>query len=152
MNTMINRPRKLALLAIVAAGLMPAAAAHAHWNCRSCAGPAPLYPYHHRHYYRYVEAHPLAVQLAPNVFAIPYRLRAFPYVRCLDGCGSHVQWQRGYGEEAPVTIETEESGAPLESGKQRVIRAEAEVTIIGPDRMNIRLFRKERGTTIERGD
>ena len=63
-----------------------------------------------------------------------------------------MQWPRGYGEDAPVTIETEDAGAPLESGKQRVIRAEAEVTIIGPDRMNIRLFRKGRGTTIERGD
>ena len=35
-----------------------------------------------------------------------------------------------------------------ESGKQRVIRAEAEVTILGPDRMNIRLFRKGRGTSV----
>ena len=60
MNTMINRPRKLALLAVIAAGLLPAAAAHAHWNCRPCARPAPLYPYHHRHYHRYVEARPLA--------------------------------------------------------------------------------------------
>ena len=30
-------------------------------------------------------------------------------------------------------------------GKARVIRAEAEITILGPDRMSIRLFRKRRG-------
>ena len=148
---MIDRPRKLALLAVIAAGLLPAAAAHAHWNCRPCAPTAPLYPYHHRHYHRYLEARPLAVELAPNVFAIPYRLRAFPYVHCLDGCGSHVQWPRGYGEDAAVTVETDD-GAPLDIGKQHVIRAQAEITILGPDRMNIKLFRKGRGTTIERGD
>ena len=33
----------------------------------------------------------------------------------------------------------------LKSEKGRVIRAEAEVTIIGPDRMSIRLFRKRKG-------
>lgn len=33
----------------------------------------------------------------------------------------------------------------LKSEKGRVIRAEAEVTIIGPDRMSIRLFRKRHG-------
>jgi hypothetical protein len=33
----------------------------------------------------------------------------------------------------------------LKSEKGRVIRAEAEVTIIGPDRMSIRLFRKRNG-------
>lgn len=32
-----------------------------------------------------------------------------------------------------------------EDGKKRVIEADAEVTIIGPDRMSIRLFRKRRG-------
>lgn len=32
-----------------------------------------------------------------------------------------------------------------EGGKKRVIEADAEVTILGPDRMSIRLFRKRRG-------
>ena len=43
----------------------------------------------------------------------------------------------------------EVADAPRESGKQRVIRAEVEVTIVGPDRMNIRLFRKGRGRSID---
>ena len=34
--------------------------------------------------------------------------------------------------------------AARDSGGKRVIRAEAEVTILGPDRMSIRLFRKEK--------
>ncbi len=145
---MIDRPRKLLLLAVIAAGLLPAAA-QAHWDCSPCARPAPLYPYA-------AQEEPYAVELAPSTFAIPYRLRAYPYAHCL--CGRRVQWQRrGYGDETPITIETEGAvegdGARRESGKQRVIRAEAEVTILGPDRMNIRLFRKGRGTTvIKRGD
>jgi hypothetical protein len=38
-------------------------------------------------------------------------------------------------------------GEPREQkkGERRVIRAEAEVTILGPDRMSIRLFRKQNG-------
>ena len=146
---MINRPRKLVLLAVLAAGMLPAAAAHAHWDCSPCAEPAPLHPYYHHHHHRYVEERPLAVELAPNIFAIPYRLRAYPYVHCLDGCGSQAQWRQGYVDETAVTIETEDADAPREAGKQRVIRAEAEVTILGPDRMNIRLFRKGRGSSVE---
>ena len=131
---MIDRPRKLVLLAVLAAGMLPAAAAQAHCCRSSYAEPAPLYPY------AVPEEQPYAVELAPNIYALPYRLRAYPYVHCLDGCG----------RRAPVVIETErgieDAGAPRENGKQRVIRAEAEVTIIGPDRMNIRLFRKGQGS------
>lgn len=134
---MINRPRKLVLLAVIAAGMLPAAAAHAHCCRASYAEPAPLYPY------AVQEEQSSAVELAPNVYATPYRLRAYPYVRCLDDCGGR----------APVVIETErgieDTGALRENGKQRVIRAEAEVTIIGPDRMNIRLFRKGRGSNVK---
>jgi hypothetical protein len=43
-------------------------------------------------------------------------------------------------EEPPA-----ETHAERRTGKARVIRAEAEVTILGPDRMSIRLFRKGRG-------
>ena len=162
MNIMIGRPSKLVLLAIAAAALLPAAA-QAHWfdPCR-CARP-PLYPYYYSHYDRYhhdryaVRRPHLAVQLAPNVFAIPYHLPRYPYVNCLDGCG-----YRGVintVREEPVVIETErvvdEPPRVIErrhvvegSGQQRVIRAEAEVTILGPDRMNIRLFRKGRGSRV----
>jgi hypothetical protein len=60
------------------------------------------------------------------------------------------EWRRrGYSDRA-VVIETErgieDTGARGENGKQRVIRAEAEVTILGPDRMTIRLFRKGQGS------
>ena len=137
---MIDRQRKLvllAVLAVLAAGMLPAAAAQAHCCRSSYAEPAPLYPY------AVPEEQPYAVELAPNIYAIPYRLRAYPYVHCLDGCG----------RRAPVVIETErgieDTGERGENGKQRVIRAEAEVTILGPDRMNIRLFRKGQGSSVK---
>ena len=137
---MIDRQRKLvllAVLAVLAAGMLPAAAAQAHCCRSSYAEPAPLYPY------AVPEEQPYAVELAPNIYAIPYRLRAYPYVHCLDGCG----------RRAPVVIETErgieDTGARGENGEQRVIRAEAEVTILGPDRMNIRLFRKGQGSSVK---
>lgn len=41
----------------------------------------------------------------------------------------------------PLKIDT----GKRDSGKARVIEADAEVTILGPDRMSIRLFRKRRG-------
>jgi hypothetical protein len=133
MNIMIDRPRRLVLLAVLAAGMLPVTAAHAH----CCAGPEPLYPY-------VVQQQPVYdVELAPTVFAPPYHLRRFPYIGCLEGCG----------RRAPRVVErraeVEDTDVPTESGKQRVIRAEAEVTILGPDRMNIRLFRKERGSTVK---
>jgi hypothetical protein len=135
MNIMINRSRKLALLAVVAAGMVPAAA-QAHCCRSSNAEPPPF----HRHYVAHHEP-AYDVELAPNLFAVPYRLRRFPYVhpQCLDGCGGG----------APVVFERnviiEDGDAYRESGETRAIRAEAEVTILGPDRMIIRLFRKGRG-------
>ena len=130
---MIARSRKLTLLAIAAAVTLPAAAQAC---CHSSYAEPPLYPY-------VMQEEPVyAVELTQNVFAIPYRLRRYPYVHCLDGCDGR----------APVVIErhavVEDDDMPPSGGKQRVIRAEAEVTIIGPDRMNIRLFRKERGTYV----
>jgi hypothetical protein len=70
--------------------------------------------------------------------------------------------RRHYVEDAPAaaksaprkrvaTVESEVAPPPAatkdKSGKaeKRVIRAEAEVTILGPDRMSIRLFRKRKG-------
>lgn len=48
----------------------------------------------------------------------------------------------------PAAIAEREPDKPAagRAEKVRVIRAEAEVTILGPDRMNIRLFRKGQGT------
>lgn len=144
---MIDRPRKLVLFAVIAASMLSAATANAHCCRSSYAEPAPLYPY------AVPEEQSYVVELAPNVYAVPYATRAYPYVHCLDGCGSRAptaEWRRrGYSDRA-VVIETErgieDTGAPRENGNQRVIRAEAEVTILGPDRMNIRLFRKGQGS------
>jgi hypothetical protein len=48
----------------------------------------------------------------------------------------------------PLIIENGDSGRrpSRDDGKQRVIQADAEVTILGPDRMSIRLFRKGHGS------
>jgi hypothetical protein len=134
---MINRTRIFAIIGAITV-LLPAAA-QAHWNNPCGCQRAALHRYHHASYhYRYYvprERDYAAVQLAPNVFAIPYHLRRYPYV------------SGGYGEGRIVSI-----GAPAivgsESGEQRVIDADAQVTILGPDRMNIRLFRKERGVVV----
>jgi hypothetical protein len=45
-----------------------------------------------------------------------------------------------------------ESRASGDSGKKRVIDADAEVTILGPDRMSIRLFRKGHGPSAKASD
>jgi hypothetical protein len=56
--------------------------------------------------------------------------------------------RRHYVDDQPkrrkrvATVESEVTPAPAHDGKARVIRAEAEVTILGPDRMTIRLFRR----------
>ena len=186
MNIMINRPRKRILLAVIAAGMLSGATAHAGWDGLSYAEPEPLYPY------AVPEEQPYAVELAPNIYAIPYRLRAFPYVHCLDGCGRRAptaEWRRrGHihrtvinttkiVRDAPVVIETERvvddpprvierrhvledapvrsrrrpanveerdpgKGASRDDTKRRVIPADAEITILEPDRMIIRLVRK----------
>ena len=87
MNIMIKRPRKLVLLAVIAAGMLSAAAANAHWDCRRCAHPAPLHPcaVRHHHYYAVQHERLYAVELAPNIFAIPYRLPRYPYMSGFDG-------------------------------------------------------------------
>ena len=57
---MINRPHKLVLLAVIAAGLLPAAAANAHCCRSSYTEPPPLYPY-------VVTEAPYDVELTSNV-------------------------------------------------------------------------------------
>ncbi len=134
---MTDRPRTLALLAVIVTTLL-SAAAQAHWNNPCGCQRAPLYHsyshYHHRYYLPRKRSY-AAVELAPNVFAIPYRLRHYPYV---SGVGA-------YGERGPAVIESERG---VDQGQSHVIDADAQVTILGPDRMNIRLFRKGRGVVI----
>jgi hypothetical protein len=159
MRTMTSRLRDLAGLAVIAAGLLPVTAAQAQWCASSDVQPAPLCPY-------FVQwDRPDAVEVAPNIYAIPYGLRAYPYVHCLDGCGrrariAHLR-TRGHVKhtvintskvvlDPPLVIEpwqaTEDGNTGEREGrddsKPRVIHADAEVTIIEPDRMIIRLVRK----------
>ena len=130
---MSKRTRLLALIA-AAAVLLPAAA-QAHWNSW-CGCWGAHYRYHYSHYrgWYYVprERSSLAVELAPNVFAVPYRLRHYPYV------------SGGYDNDGLVAPAIAGSAR----GQSRVIDADAQVTILGPDRMDIRLFRKGRGVVI----
>lgn len=53
-----------------------------------------------------------------------------------------------YEDGTPVKradVQRDEPREPRKGAERRVIRAEAEVTILGPDRMSIRLFRKQSG-------
>jgi len=151
MNIMIDRPRKLALIAVIAAGMLPVAA-QASWldpcRCQRASHDQYYYSHHHHRYALPRERSYIAVELAPNVYASPYRLPRYPYVSGFGGYADRriINTTRTV-REAPVVVE--DADAPRESGKQRVIRAEAEVTIIGPDRMNIRLFRKGRGRKVD---
>jgi hypothetical protein len=73
---MIVHSRHLALLAMIAVGMLPVPAAQAQWY-GATAQPAPLYPYA-------VQAdQPYAVEVAPNTYVIqrPAASRAYPYVR-----------------------------------------------------------------------
>jgi hypothetical protein len=76
---MTRYSRQLAVLAIIAAGILPAAMARA----QSYAQPAPLYPY------AVQQDQPHAVQVAPNTYVIrrPAQTRDYPYVRCVN-CGN----------------------------------------------------------------
>lgn len=51
--------------------------------------------------------------------------------------------------QAAVAEGDDDKPAIADDGKARVIRAEAEITILGPDRMSIRLFRKRHGAEPE---
>ena len=53
--------------------------------------------------------------------------------------------QRGRG----ITVEGDTGTLMGGDGGQRVIQADAEITILGPDRMNIRLFRKRHGPKVQ---
>ncbi len=72
---MTRHSRPLALLAIIAAGMLPVAA-----QAQSYGQPAPLYPY------AVQQDQPYAVQVAPNTYVIkrPAQTRDYPYVRCVN--------------------------------------------------------------------
>lgn len=78
---MTRQSRTLALLAAIAAGLLPAAAARA--QSYGAAAPPALYPY------AVPQNQPYAIQVAPNTYVIqrPAQTRDYPYVRCVN-CGS----------------------------------------------------------------
>jgi hypothetical protein len=69
---MTRHSRNLALLAVIATAMLPAAAAQA----QSFAPPAPLYPYAAQ------PSQPYAIQVAPNTYVIQRPARDYPYVRC----------------------------------------------------------------------
>ena len=208
---MTSHSRNFALLAVIAAGVLPAAAAQAQSYGTANAQPAPLYPYAVQQNQLY------AIQVSPDTYVIqrPAHTRDYPYVRC-QNCSKragraaperaaprfdrpHKPVDHALVEELrkrsqakttvvnttkivrdpPVVVETKryvddpprvierqhvvedapakprrglmttdvDADEPVsrDDGKKRVIRAEAEVTILGPDRMSIRLFRKRHG-------
>ena len=193
---MNNRSRYLTALAVVAASMLPAAAAQAQYYGGTYAQPAPLYPYATQ------GDQPYAVEVAPNTYVIQRSApaRTHPHVggrrasNPASGQGEpvsdrpHKPADRGLIEELrhrgqtkrtvinttkivrdpPVVIETKrivddpprvivrrhivedaparsrrtQPAADANDTKKRVIQADAEITILGPDRMSIRLFRK----------
>jgi hypothetical protein len=131
LKSMTRRSRHLAAFAVVAAGILPAATAQAQSYGTIYVQQAPLY-----------------------IYEVQTRMRDYPYVHCLD-CGyrPRLAERKHVVEEEPVrwhhrhaTIEEVDAGQAVsrDEGKRRVIRADAEVIILGSDRINIRLFRKAR--------
>lgn len=154
---MTRHSRNPAVLAVVAAGILPAVV-HAQSYGAAYQQPAQFYPYV-VHYER-----PYAVQIGPNTYVIPRpaHMRHYPYVRFAPAVVEtkrylddpmHVIERRHAVEdertrsfhEQPATEDIARSPG-RDNGKKRVIPAEAEITILGPDNMNIRLFRKRRGS------
>lgn len=190
---MTRASRLLAVLALVAAALVPEAAQAQYYGAGYGRQPPPLYPYEPQ------PNQPYAIQVAPNTYVIrrpaasvsePRPLRSARSQRRNDpALIEELRRRHSVKREAvntvkvvrdpPVVIETKryvddpprvverhhyvEDAAPAPSrrkkavavdepdasarasrgdGKKRVIAAEAEITIIGPDRMSIRLFRK----------
>lgn len=193
------------MLAVIAAGLVPAGAAQAQWYSSVPRQPAPLYPY------AVPTDRPYAVEVAPGTYVIqrPAAARPAPVTRQrpsddtppaserrrtkADPALIEELRQRSKGNvvnttkivrKKPIVIETKRyvddpprvieryhvaddkpakaqpknKRAAVEDGvaatpkrknagknhgsEKRVIEADAEITILGPDRMSIRLFRK----------
>jgi hypothetical protein len=120
MNALNRDQRPAAMLAMAAsvfvAVLMPAGA-QAQWYS-SVSSPPPLYPY------AVAPDRPAVTEAAPRSRTIRRRSRIDPALI----------------EELRHRPRVDRPRVTEVKGK-RVIRAEAEITIIGPDRMSIRLFR-----------
>jgi hypothetical protein len=155
-RTMSKTSHHVVILA-VAAGLFSATSAQAcGWT--SCGQPAPAYRYVVQPHRYVVQPLPAMTELVPNVYLIDRHrwYRDYPYVYCGFGCTTNTDYYYRYGVTAPAhrgligevrrrPRVVHEARKPRR-GETRVIRANAEVTIIGPDRMNIRLYRKGRGS------
>jgi hypothetical protein len=115
LKSMTRRSRHLAALAIVAAGILPAASAQAQ-------------SYSVRH------AQP------PYSYEVRTPMRDYPYFRCLD-CDHRA---RLIERKHIVECEPLSRQRHAATEERRVIHADAEVIILGSDRINIRLFRKAR--------
>jgi hypothetical protein len=123
--------------------MLPATAAQAGW-CKASPAWRPVL----LHRYAVPVARPCPVEFVPHRRRVHHH---YPYV-CLS-CGWHagraVINTARVGRAPPVTVETDDdslmsAGRDGASQKTRVIHADAEVTISGPDRMTIRLLRKPR--------
>jgi uncharacterized low-complexity protein len=102
---------------------------------------------------------PYAVEVAPGTYVIHGSdgERNYPYVRCGADCAARDYAPRAAGRQSIPIEQKLDVDRPKGSGpaatdiareganEDRVIHAEAEVTILGPDRMSIRLFRKPSG-------
>jgi hypothetical protein len=149
---MINQPRHLALFAVIAAGLLPAAGAQAqYYGTTAQSTPARTYPYvdHrsgnaalNRSHYKADRA--LIEQLHGRK----------PLKRIVIN-------SRNIVPDAPVGVETRRvverhhfvadrdirrRAGRDDSNNKRIIQSDAEITIHGADRMSIRLFRKGHGS------
>lgn len=213
LKTLTDGLRGAAVPAIVAAVLLPPAAAQAQWYSSVSRQPPPLYPYAVQNPHRMQADQPYAIEVAPNTYVIQ-RPAAAPRARSrhvnnpkaaphepvtsrfdrppqkADPALIEELRKRSKNKsvihttkivrEKPVVIETkryvddpprvieryhvvddtrtaaknkkagkivveDRDGAKpkgKDDGKKRVIAADAEITILGPDRMSIRLFRK----------
>jgi hypothetical protein len=147
-----------ALLAVIAVALLPAAAAQAQWYSPGSRQPPPLYPYA-------VQADkPRAVDAAPNASVSrrpatarlhrPHRKTERKLIEELRQRNKiqttaidtrrHVDDKKAAAKRGKVADSARRQSG--NDGKQRVIAADAEITILGPDRMSIRLFRKAGGS------
>jgi len=156
---MSSHLRQLGVIAVIVAGVLPMTAAQAQYY-GGPAQPAPLYPYAVQHPHAVQRDRPYIVQQTPNTYVIqrPSYTRAYPYVRSrsayIPGDRARIVERHHMVEDEPMRsrrtraiVEERETGkrTSRDDNKKRVIQADAEVTILGPDRMNIRLFRKGQG-------
>jgi hypothetical protein len=114
---------------------MPAGYGPAYPYVRQSATPLPYQPVP-GYRYRRVRGHARAV-------AVRRAAPRPPAYRTVHRSGQAMHVKRGVARHAPTT---QRRSVNLGNGTGRVIRAEAEVRIIGNDQMSIRLFRKRPAT------